>query len=152
MTVRLGDTAALELARAHDALVRRGLAAHRGREVKHTGDGIMAAFTSVAAAVDFAIAVQRTLADRNESAITPLEVSIGISAGEPLTDDSQDLFGAAVQLAARLCDAASPGHIAVSLAVRELCIGKPFRFDALGPFALKGMPDPVHAYGVLWSE
>ena len=44
MTARLGDSAALELVRAHDALVRRGLDAHGGREVKHTGDGIMAAF------------------------------------------------------------------------------------------------------------
>ena len=51
MTARLGDTAALELVRAHDALVRRGLAAYRGREVKHTGDGIMAAFDDVAHAV-----------------------------------------------------------------------------------------------------
>ena len=47
MTARLGDAAALELVRVHDALVRRGLAAHRGREVKHTGDGIMAAFDDV---------------------------------------------------------------------------------------------------------
>ena len=48
MTARLGDAAALELVRVHDALVRRGLAAHGGREVKHTGDGIMAAFDDVA--------------------------------------------------------------------------------------------------------
>ncbi|HEY7137504.1 MAG TPA: nickel-binding protein [Acidimicrobiia bacterium] len=151
-THALGDDGHMRLLREHNDIVRAALTPRDGREVKHTGDGIMAAFTSVAAAVDFAIAVQRTLADRNDSAIVPLEVSIGISAGEPLTDDSQDLFGAAVQLAARLCDAAPPGHIAVSLAVRELCIGKPFRFDALGPFALKGMPDPVHAYGVLWDQ
>src|SRR5580704_1867101 len=44
MTARLGDSAALELVRAHDALVRRGLEAYGGREIKHTGDGIMASF------------------------------------------------------------------------------------------------------------
>ena len=47
MTARLGDTAALELVRVHNALVRRGLALHQGREVKHTGDGIMAVFDEV---------------------------------------------------------------------------------------------------------
>src|SRR5262249_21284623 len=51
MTARLGDAAALELVRVHDALVRRGIATHRGREVKHTGDGIVAAFDDVANAV-----------------------------------------------------------------------------------------------------
>ena len=48
MTARLGDAAALELVRVHNALVRRGLALHHGREVKHTGDGIMAVFDEVA--------------------------------------------------------------------------------------------------------
>ena len=48
MTARLGDSAALELVRAHDALVRRGLEAYGGREIKHTGDGIMASFDNVA--------------------------------------------------------------------------------------------------------
>ena len=86
-------------------------------KVKHTGDGIMAAFTSVVA-VAFAVEVQRELHDFNQEAPIPLEVSIGISAGEPVTDDHDDLFGVAVQLAARLCVTASSGDIAVSIAVR----------------------------------
>src|SRR5271170_6545883 len=44
LTTRLGDTAAFELVRVNDALVRRGISSHAGREVKRTGDGIMAAF------------------------------------------------------------------------------------------------------------
>src|ERR1700758_4785047 len=51
MTARLGDSAALELVRAHDALVRRGVEAHGGREIKQTGDGIMASFDKTANAV-----------------------------------------------------------------------------------------------------
>src|SRR5262249_28219794 len=58
MTTRLGDAAALELVRVHDALVRRGLAANHGREVKHTGDGIMAVFNDVASAVGAAADIQ----------------------------------------------------------------------------------------------
>ena len=59
MTVRLGDAASLELVRVHDALVRRALALHSGREVKHTGDGIMAAFDDVANAVRAGADIQR---------------------------------------------------------------------------------------------
>jgi len=151
-THALGDDGHMQLLREHNEIVRSELIAHGGREVKHTGDGLMAAFTSIVAAVDFAVAVQRRMHARNENADTPFHLSIGISAGEPVTDDHDDLFGAAVQLAARLCAAAAPGDIAVSVGVRELCIGKAFRFDDRGEFELKGIPEPTRAYGVAWRE
>ncbi|MBV9513762.1 MAG: DUF4242 domain-containing protein [Mycobacteriaceae bacterium] len=151
-THRLGDHGHMELLREHDAIVRDELVTHEGREVKHTGDGIMASFTSVAAAVAFATAVQESLHRRNQAADVLLDVSIGISAGEPITGDNEDLFGAAVQLAARLCDAASPGEIAVSVAVRELCVGKAFRFVDRGQLELKGVPEPTQTYTVSWHE
>jgi len=151
-TQQLGDDGHMQLLGEHNAIVRGELASHDGREVKHTGDGIMAAFTSIVSAVTFAMAVQRRLHARNEKSTTPFHVSIGISAGEPVTDDHDDLFGAAVQLAARLCAAASPGDIAVSVAVRELCIGKPFRFDDRGELSLKGLPAPTQVYVVSWRE
>jgi class 3 adenylate cyclase len=59
--MRLGDVAALELVRAHDALVRRGLDRYGGREVKHTGDGIMAAFAQVSNAVKMTYRMFRTI-------------------------------------------------------------------------------------------
>jgi class 3 adenylate cyclase len=149
-TQELGDEGHLAVLRDHNELVRSELASHDGREVKHTGDGIMASFNSVSSAVAFGIAVQAALHERNERAHTPLHVSIGISAGEPITDDNDDLFGAAVQLAARLCDAADAGDIAVSVAVRELCAGKQFRFEDRGAIPLKGLPTPTQAYAVAW--
>jgi class 3 adenylate cyclase len=150
-TQRLGDDGHMELLAEHNRIVREALAAHDGREVKHTGDGIMAAFTSVTSAVAFAIDVQRHLAERNETAATPFDVSIGISAGEPITDDHEDLFGAAVQIAARLCAAAPAGGIVASIAVKELCIGKPFRFGECAMLDLKGMDEPVPSHAVVWS-
>jgi class 3 adenylate cyclase len=150
-THALGDEGHLQLLREHDTLVRAALAEHGGREVKHTGDGIMAAFTSTASAVAFAIEVQRRLAERNTTADTGLHVSIGISAGEPVTNANDDLFGAAVQLAARLCDAADRGEIAVSVVVKELCIGKPLRFVDRGQLPLKGVPEPTQIYAVAWQ-
>lgn len=151
-THQLGDDGHLRLLHEHDEIVRVELADHDGREVKHTGDGIMAAFSSVAASVSFAIAVQRKLHERNQAADVPLDVSLGISAGEPVTGDDGDLFGAAVQLAARLCNAASAGDITVSVAVRELCMGKTFQFEDRGCIELKGLPEPTQTYAVAWRR
>ena len=151
-THTLGDDGHMRMLREHDEIVRAELVANDGREVKHTGDGIMAAFSSIACAVAFAVAVQTRIAERNEAADLALEVSIGISAGEPVTEADGDLFGAAVQLAARLCGVAAAGDIAVSVAVRELCMGKPFRFEDRGPVVLKGLPEPTRTYAVLWRK
>ena len=150
-TARLGDDGHMTLLRAHNEIVRRELDGHQGKEVKHTGDGIMAAFMSVASALAFAIAAQRGFEQHNGDATEPLNVKIGISAGEPVTDDHDDLFGASVQLAARLCGCAASGEIVTSLAVRELCIGKEFRFEERDPVELKGMPGPITAFRVLWQ-
>ena len=113
LTARLGDAAALELVRVHDALVRRALASHDGREVKHTGDGIMAAFEDVANAVRAAADIQRRFSVYNAEASESLRVRIGIHAGEPVADHN-DLFGATVQLAFRLCSEAEADGIMVS--------------------------------------
>jgi class 3 adenylate cyclase len=147
---RHGDLAAMEHLRAHDAIMRACLTEHRGMEVKHTGDGIMASFVSVGRAIECAIAVQRALANHNESkAELPLRVRIGMSAGEPVAQH-QDLFGAAVNLARRACDAADGGQIIVTGVVRDLCIGKGFRFLDLGDVPLRGFSEPVRLFEVDW--
>jgi class 3 adenylate cyclase len=149
MTARLGDTAALELVRAHDALVRRGLHAHGGREVKHTGDGIMASFDKVANAVCAAADIQRRFAAYNADATESLSVRIGIHAGEPV-EDHNDLFGATVQLAYRLCSEAEADGILVSGFVRELCEEDAARFVALGERRLKGFAEKAPVFRFEW--
>jgi class 3 adenylate cyclase len=151
LTQRLGDEAGTALVREHDVIVRAALASHDGREVKHTGDGIMASFRSVFSSVEAAARIQSRLADRNLLAETPIDVRIGISAGEPVTE-GEDLFGSAVQLAARLCGCGEAGSITTSVAVRELCIGKTLSFDAGRTEALKGFAVPVTVFGVSWSS
>jgi class 3 adenylate cyclase len=59
-----------------------------------------------------------------------------------------DLFGAAVELAARLCASGNAGGILVSSAVREVCLGKGFVFEDRGVAELKGFSEPVRLYGV----
>ena len=147
-TQELGDDGFMRILREHDEIVRSALSARGGREVKHTGDGIMASFTSVSAAVEYAIDTQCLLRRRNLAAERPIHVRIGISVGEPVTERG-DLFGATVQLSARLCDVAPRDCIAVSMAVRELCIGKGLRFDPIGDYQLKGFPEPVPAFQVV---
>ena len=151
-TQRLGDSKAMQVLRRHDDIVREALREAEGNEVKHTGDGIMASFTSTSRAVGCAIAIQRQLADdnskQNEEA---LSVRIGLSAGEPVTDGG-DLFGAVVQLAARLCAHAEPGGILTSTAVRDLSMGKGFVFIDQGEVALRGFEEPVRPYAVQWEH
>ena len=150
MTARLGDTAALELVRAHDALVRRGLEGYDGREIKHTGDGIMAAFDNVANSVRAAADIQRRFAAYNAGASETLSVRIGIDAGEPV-EDHNDLFGSTVQLASRLCSEAEANGIVVSDLVRKLCQEEdPARFAALGERRFKGFADKAPVFRFEW--
>ena len=151
LTARLGDAAALELVRVHDALVRRGLAAHGGREVKHTGDGIMAAFDDVANAVRAAADIQRRFSAYNAEASESLRVRIGIHAGEPVADHN-DLFGATVQLAFRLCSEAEADGIIVSGLVRELADEDAARFVALGERRLKGFAERTPVFRFEWRD
>ena len=151
LTQKLGDEVVMELLRIHDAVVRDALKALNGREVKHTGDGIMASFVSAAAAVRCAAQIQRELAQRaREQNNHQLKVRIGGAAGEPVERGS-DIFGSTVQLAARLCSHAEPEQIVVSSVVADLCIGKGLMFRPLGEVSLKGFDQPVHIHAVEWS-
>jgi len=150
LTQRLGDAGAMAVLRVHDTMVRDALAWSGGSEVKHTGDGIMASFVSVVGAVEAAIEMQRRLtAYREQNPDVPLRIRVGLGAGEPVTEHD-DLFGAAVQLARRVCDYADPGGICVANVIRDLCIGKGFRFESRGEVALKGFEDLVPVHDLRW--
>jgi len=152
LTQSLGDEAALAVLGVHDAIVRDALSASGGREIKHTGDGIMASFVSAAAAVRCAIQVQREL-DKHAQANPErsLKVRVGAAVGEPV-EQNNDLFGSTVQLAARLCNHAQPEQILVSNAIAELCIGKGLSFQDVGEVTLKGFGSPVRAHAAAWRQ
>jgi class 3 adenylate cyclase len=151
-TQSLGDEAALALVGVHDTVVRDALSALGGREVKHTGDGIMASFVSTAAAVRCAIQIQREL-DKHARANPQraLKVRVGAAAGEPV-EQHNDLFGSTVQLASRLCAHAQPEQILVSNVIAELCIGKGLLFEDLGEIVVKGFGYPVRAHAAAWKQ
>jgi adenylate cyclase len=171
LTQRLGDAKAQEILRTHNTIVRDALKAHGGSEIKHTGDGIMASFPSASGAIGCAIAIQRAFAQHNESILrqaqderaepveaqraepveAPIRVRIGLNAGEPVAEEA-DLFGTAVQLAARICAYAEPAQILAPIVVRELAAGKGFLFSDRGEAVLRGFEDPVRLYEVRWRE
>ncbi len=152
LTQSLGDEAALAILGMHDIIVRDALSASGGREVKHTGDGIMASFLSAAGAVRCAIQIQREL-DKHAKADPErrLRVRVGAAVGEPV-EQNNDLFGSTVQLAARLCAHAQPEQILVSNAIAELCIGKGLLFEDVGEVSLKGFNSPVRAHAAAWKQ
>jgi class 3 adenylate cyclase len=142
----LGQASYMVLLTEHDLIIRRALVTSRGREVKHTGDGIMASFETVPNALECALAVQDGFMRRLTDDVAPaLRVRIGIAAGEPV-DHNDDLFGATVTLASRICAAADAGHILASDIVCELGRANGFRFDSGYERTLKGFSSPVRVF------
>jgi len=151
LTQRLGDAKAREVLRAHERIVREALQAHGGAEVKAMGDGFMASFASATRALECAIAMQRAFAAHNEAADAPIRVRIGLNAGEPIAEE-KDLFGTAVNMAARIAAQAAGGEILVANVVRELAAGKGFLFSDRGEVDLRGFEEPVRLHEVRWAE
>jgi len=134
----VGESVYLGLLAEHDLIIRRSLVTWRGREVKHTGDGIMASFEDTANALECALAIQDGFDARmSDTATRELLVRIGIAAGEPV-DHNDDLFGSTVNLASRICDASQPGHILTSDLVHEMGIKRGFAFGQGQDIELKG--------------
>ncbi|MCI0886553.1 MAG: adenylate/guanylate cyclase domain-containing protein [Chloroflexi bacterium] len=156
MTERLGDRKARDLLREHERITREALNAHGGSEVKTMGDGFMASFSSATRSLECAIAIQQAFAERNETADEPINVRIGLNAGEPIAEDDPggrgDLFGTAVNLAARIAAKAEAGEILVADVVRQLVAGKEFLFNDRGETELRGFEDPVRVYEVRWRD
>ncbi len=147
-----GDAAAHRILRSHEEVVRRCVAGHDGKEIKALGDGFMVAFASVRKALECAVAIQRDLEDRNfESPGEEVRVRIGINFGE-VTVEGDDLYGQAVNAAARITSRAKGGEILVSDIVRQLAgSGPEFTFIDRGRLRLKGFPDRWHLYGVVYD-
>ena len=79
---------------------------------------------------------------------TPLRVRIGMASGEPV-DHNDDIFGAAANLASRICDAAAVGHPLASEPLRDLGLERGYAFDEGREVALKGFPGPTRAFELL---
>jgi len=148
-----GDAAAQEIIHAHNELVRQQVEQHSGQEVKTIGDSFMVAFASARKAVECAMAVQKALEEHNRRRPDQqVQVRIGLNTGEAIREEG-DLFGSAVDAAARIIAKAEGGQILVSETVRAV-IGsaKDLQFVDRGRFRLKGFPERWRLYEVAWRK
>ncbi len=140
-----------ELLDEHFTVLRDAIESSRGREVKTTGDGLMVAFSSASAAVRCAVTMQQLLERHYRHAEQTLHVRIGLGAGESRLQGG-DYFGMPSIAAARLCAKAPSDGILVSSTVRVLAERLDnIEFESVGELELKGFPEPVNAFAVLWQ-
>ena len=137
----LGDRPWRELLERHDALIRRGLERHRGREVKRTGDGFLAAFDGPARAIRCAASVAEAVRTLG------IELRAGLHTGE-LEVMNGDLGGLAVHIAARVMGLAGASEVLVSGTVKDLVVGSGIDFEDRGTHELRGVPGDWRLYAV----
>ena len=137
----LGDRQWRELLERHHAMVRRELAAFRGREIDTAGDGFLASFDGPARAIRAA----RTITDKVK--LMGLDIRAGLHTGE-CEIVGPKLAGIAVHIGARIAALAGPGEVLVSQTVKDLVAGSGLRFDDRGAHALKGVPGEWRLYAV----
>ena len=137
----LGDRRWRDLMERHNALVRRQLEIHRGREIKTMGDGFLATFDGPARAIRCASAI------RDELWGIGITIRAGVHTGEvELVGD--DVSGMAVNIGARIGALADPGEVGVSSTVKELVVGSGLEFTGRGVHTLKGAPGEWRLYAV----
>ena len=132
-------------------LIDPAIAAHRGRIVKTTGDGLLVEFASVVDAVRSAVEIQRAMADGNAGLASDkrIEFRVGINLGDVVVEDDGDLMGEGVNIAARVEGIAEPGGICLSSAAYDQVRGKiDIAVQDRGEQHLKNIAEPVRIYAL----
>lgn len=131
----VGDEAGRDALRSVESTVGALAAKHGGRIVKTLGDGSLVSFSSNSSAITFALDVQEACSPG------PLDLRVGMAAGEPIEEDG-DIHGAVVVRASRISDLGEAGEVIVADGVRQLAAGKGFVFESRGEVTLKGFSEP----------
>ena len=144
------EAATVAALKGHQAVVLPMVEAHGGRIQDTAGDGILAEFRSVQQAVECAIAIQRTMAERNAT-VPParqMRFRIGVNLGDVMYDGTR-VYGDGLNVAARVQELAAPGGICVTAMVREEVGARTsLAFEDLGAQSLKNIPRPVRVFHV----
>src|SRR4051812_29949575 len=153
----IDEVATLQALKAHRReLVDPAIAAHHGRIVKTTGDGMLVEFASAVDAVNCGMAVQKSMADRNNATGSELSsrivFRIGINVGDIIIEN-EDIFGDGVNVAARVEAECEPGGVYLSANAYEQIRSKTsFAFDDRGERQLKNIDRPIRVYSVRGAE
>jgi DNA-binding SARP family transcriptional activator/class 3 adenylate cyclase/WD40 repeat protein len=152
LRVQLGEDAFDAVLEEHDRLTYEAIAAHGGSVVKHTGDGVMAAFGGASDALASAARLQRAFDRRNRTADAPLGIRVGLSIGDAVID-GDDIRGFAAVEARRLCDAAEPGEVlCTELVCHAAGTRGGHRFGPVRRRDLKGLREPVPSCALEWAD
>lgn len=144
LTERLGDAAFRGKARELDGALRAAIRERGGTPVegKLLGDGVLAVFTSAREAIEAALAC----GGAGDEAGLPLH--LGIHAGDVIGEEN-NVYGGAVNIAARISALSAPGEVLVSDTVRSLArTSAGVRFEDRGEQALKGIAEPLRVFAV----
>jgi class 3 adenylate cyclase len=151
LTESLGDEEWTRVLRRHREFVRSCFESRGGQEVGTQGDGCLARFSSPADAVACAVDIQRQLREVSDDAGGfPLEVRIGVHAGDAVDDGEGDIIGRVVNLAARVTREAEPGQILVTEPVADH-VDKDTKLEDRGLVMLRGVTQPRHLLAVSWD-
>lgn len=147
---RHGDAAGREVLRTFRAGVREVIGTFGGAEIRTEGDSFYVVFSSVAEAVRAGLGILAAVGRADDgSAAQPIQVGIGIHAGES-EDSDEGIVSGAVNLAARVCAAAAPGELLVTDTVRALTrTYLDVRFVPRGRRRFKGIGEPMALYQVI---
>jgi class 3 adenylate cyclase len=148
LTERLGDAAFRDKARELDGALRNVIREHSGTPVegKLLGDGVLAVFTSARQAIEAALRCGKTGED------VGLPLHLGVHAGDVIREEG-NVYGGAVNIAARIAGASAPGEVLVSQTVRDLArTSAGVAFEERGEQSLKGVSEPVRVWAVRARE
>ena len=148
-----GDAVADEILGTHAQILRDQLRSHGGQERQFLGDGFLLSFRSPLDAVRCAVGIQRALEEHNSAdPERRIRVRIGIHVGE-VSERAGELYGQALNAAARVMAEAAGGQVLVSATVRDAVQpGGTWRFVDSGLFWLKGFPERWRLYEVAGAE
>ena len=150
--MNLDEEGTLQRLKGHlGELIEPHIAAHRGRIVKRTGDGLLVDFASAVEAVRCAVAIQAGMNDRNRGAPDEarIEFRIGINLGDVIIE-GDDVYGDGVNIAARIKGMAQVGEALVSGSVHDQIRAKPeFACESLGGRQFKNISDLVQVWRVV---
>ncbi|MDT8369556.1 MAG: Ig-like domain-containing protein [Longimicrobiales bacterium] len=140
---------ALEVIRAFQRIAREGVGDQKGRIVKFLGDGMLAEFQSLDAAVGASHALQEAFGELGEAIEAGVALRIGVHLGDVMFSEDGDVHGSGVNVASRIEGYAPPSGIVVSdSAYHHLRHRKAYTFTSIGVHDLKGVPDPMELYVV----
>jgi pilus assembly protein CpaF len=148
-----GQTEAREIQKAYETIIDEKIIEHAGKRIKSLGDGRMVSFGSSRYAVECALDIQKAIAEYSkQNPERQIRIRIGINTGE-VVEEAGDIFGSAVNVAARVAGKAKGGEILVSDVVRIL-VGPvhEINFDYKGAYKLKGFPDRWRIHKVTPGE